>query len=148
MELAVTRTSNQGGDLRRPGRGLTLTIVELTLTTAYIHLTLGGILFTLNAVGYSALAAAMVIVAVDRHPLVQRFDWLPRIGLLAYASTTIAAYLVAGPYFSLGWVAKAIEVAILTLLVADIHRVYGSPGGLLRDALASVGLGKRQMRTA
>jgi hypothetical protein len=52
-----------------------------------------------------------VIVAVLRHPLVQRFDWLPRIGLLAYASTTIAAYLVVGPYFSLGWVAKAIEVA-------------------------------------
>lgn len=33
----------------RPGLGLTAAIVELTLTTAYIHFGLGGMLFTLNA---------------------------------------------------------------------------------------------------
>jgi hypothetical protein len=36
--------------------------------------------------------------------------------------------------------AKAIEVAILMLLVADIMRSYASPAGLVRAALASVGL--------
>ena len=127
---------------RRPSRILTIAIVELTLTTAYIHLTLGGLLFTLNAAGYAALALAVATAAVVPHPLVRRFDWLPRIGLVAYTATTIGAYLVIGPHFTLGWVAKAIEVAILTLLIADLHRAYGSPAGLIQAALASLGLGR------
>jgi hypothetical protein len=126
----------------RPMGIVVTAIVELTLTTAYIHLTLGGLLFTLNAVGYAALAAAMVVIATVPHPLVRRFDWLPRVGLAAYTLATIGGYLVMGPYFGLGWVAKAIEVAILTLLAADLHRAYGSPAGLVREALASVGLGR------
>jgi hypothetical protein len=36
----------------------------LTLATAYIHLSLGGLLFTLNAAGYAALAAAVAVVAI------------------------------------------------------------------------------------
>jgi hypothetical protein len=126
----------------RPMGIVVIAIVELTLTTAYIHLTLGGLLFTLNAVGYAALAAAMVVIATVPHPLVRRFDWLPRVGLAAYTLATMGGYLVMGPYFGLGWVAKAIEVAILTLLAADLHRAYGSPAGLVREALASVGLGR------
>ena len=43
----------------RPMGILAIAVVELTLLTAYIHLTLGGVLFTLNAIGYAALAAAM-----------------------------------------------------------------------------------------
>ena len=35
-------------------------IVGLTLATASIHATLGGALFTLNAIGYVVLATAMV----------------------------------------------------------------------------------------
>ena len=124
----------------RPMGIVVIAIVELTLTTAFIHLTLGGLLFTLNAVGYAALALAMVVIATVSHPFVRRFSWLPRVGLAMYTLATIAGYLVMGPYFSLGWVAKAIEVAILTLLVADLHRAYGSPAGLVGDALASVGL--------
>ena len=125
-------------------------IVVLTLATAYIHLTLGGLLFTLNAIGYAALALAMIVIAVVPHPLVRRFDWMPRAGLAAYTATTIGAYLVMGPYFSLGWVAKGIEVAILALLAADVLRAYGSPVGLVRAALASVGHGRgtRSMRSA
>lgn len=125
-------------------------IVVLTLATAYIHLTLGGLLFTLNAIGYAGLASAMIVIAVVSHPLVRRFDWMPRAGLAAYTATTIGAYLVMGPHFSLGWVAKGIEVAILALLVADAVRAYGSAPGLVRAALASVGLGRgtRSMRSA
>ena len=134
----------------RPMGIIVAAIVVLTLATAYIHLTLGGLLFTLNAIGYAALAVAMIVIAVVPHPLVRRFDWMPRVGLAGYTATTIAAYLVMGPYFSLGWAAKAMEVAILALLMADVLRAYGSPVGLVRAAFASVGLGRgtRPMRTA
>ena len=124
----------------RPTGIVAVAIVALTLTTAYIHLTLGGLLFTVNAAGYAALALAMVVIATVSHPLVRRFDWAPRVGLAGYTAVTIVGYLVIGPYFSLGWMAKAIEVAILALLAADIVRAYGSPAGLVRAALASVGL--------
>jgi hypothetical protein len=128
---------------------MTAVIVELTLTTAYIHLTLGGVLFTLNAIGYAVLAVALAAGSI-RHPLIDRLSWLPRVGLAAFTAVTIGAYLVIGPYFSLGWVAKAIEVAILILLAADVVRVYGSVGGLVRAATTTFGSRPSQgpMRTA
>ena len=127
---------------------LTVTTVELTLTTAYIHLSLGGVLFMLNAIGYAMLALALVAGTIP-HPLVRRFSWLPRLGLALFTAVTIGAYLVIGPYFSLGWVAKAIEIAILTLLAADVLRVYGSFGGLVRAVTDTFrGRDGRPMRTA
>ncbi len=122
---------------------LTVAIVGLTLATAYIHYSLGGLLFTLNATGYVGLAGLVVIGATVRHPLVERFAWLPRIGLIGFAAMTIAAYLVIGPYFSLGWIAKAIEVTLIGLLVLDILRVHGSPAGLVRAAISSLGFERR-----
>jgi hypothetical protein len=56
---------------------------------------------------------------------------------------TLVAYLVVGPYFSLGWIAKAVEVAILILLAADVIRAYGSPSGLVVAALGSIQRGGR-----
>jgi hypothetical protein len=134
----------------RPMGIIVVAIVVLTLTTAYIHLSLGSLLFTLNAIGYAAFALAMIVIATVRLPLVRRFDWMPRAGLAAYTATTIGAYLVIGPHFGLGWIAKAIEVAILSLLLVDVLRAYGSPLGLVRAALASIGLGgdTRPMRPA
>lgn len=132
---------------RLAGLALTAAIIELTLTTAYIHSTLGGLLFTLNAAGYLALAVAYGIAAALSHPLVARFSWLPRVGLAGYTLVTIGAYLVVGPFFSLGWVAKAVEVAILTLLAADVVRVYGTPGALVRAAWDSLP-GSARMRAA
>lgn len=117
---------------------LTAGIVGLTLATAYIHFTLGGLLFLLNAAGYAGLAAAMVVAAIAPHPFVERFSWLPRLGLAGFTATTIVGYLIIGPYFSLGYIAKGIEVGILTLLVLDVVRVYGSPAGFVRSAVASV----------
>ena len=131
---AMTHSTRAGTAL---AVGLTVAIVDLALITAYIHLTLGGTLFTLNAIGYAALAAALVASAIP-HPFVRRFAWVPRIGLAAYTAVTIVAYLVMGPYFSLGWVAKGIEVAIIALLAADLVRLYGSPAGLVRAALSSL----------
>ena len=81
--------------------------VTLSLTAGYIHLTLGSVLFTLNAAGYVALAVLVIIGAAVSHPMVTRFAWLPDVGLAGYAAVTIAGYLIIGPYFALGWVAKA-----------------------------------------
>ncbi len=123
---------------RATGSVLTTAIVGLTLATAYIHSTLGGLLFTLNALGYLGLAGLIVIGAVAPMALVERFSWFPRIALIGYAGMTIAGYLVMGPYFTLGFIAKGIEIALITLLVVDIFRVYGSPMAMVRTALESV----------
>jgi hypothetical protein len=125
------------------GLALTAAIVELTLTTAYIHLSLGGILFALNAAGYVALALGFLGASVMPHRMVARFAWLPRVALAGFTLVTLTAYLVIGPYFSLGWIAKAIEVAIVILLAADVVRMYGSPGGLVSAAIASILRGGR-----
>lgn len=122
----------------RSAFGSTALIVALTLATAYIHLTLGGLLFTLNAAGYLGLAGLVVIGASVRHPVVERLSWLPRVGLAGFAATTIVAYLVVGPYFTLGWIAKGIEIALVGLLAVDATRVYGSPMGLVRAAFTSL----------
>lgn len=124
---------------RATGALLTAAIVGLTLATGYIHSTLGGLLFTLNALGYVGLAALIVIGAAAPVALVERFSWFPRVALAGYTAMTIAGYLVMGPYFTLGFIAKGIEVALIALLVVDVIRVYGSPAGLVRSALASVG---------
>ena len=124
---------------RAAGAVLTAAIVGLTLATAYIHSTLGGLLFTLNALGYLGLAALIVIGAAAPVAIVERFSWFPRLALIGYTAVTIAGYLVMGPYFTLGFIAKGIEVALVALLVVDVIRVYGSPLGLVRTALDSVG---------
>ena len=123
---------------RAAGFVLTAAIVGLTLATANIHLGLGGLLFTLNALGYAGLATLIVIGAAAPMPIVQRFSWFPRVALIGYTAMTIAGYLVMGPYFTLGFIAKGIEVALIAVLVVDVIRVYGSPMGLVRSALESV----------
>ena len=118
-------------------------IVALTLATGYIHATLGGLLYTLNAAGYLVLAAAVVLTAVAPHPAARRFAWLPRLGLAGYAGVTILGYLVLGPYFLLGWVTKAIELLLVGLTAVDLLVTYRGPSGLLRAALHSLGLERR-----
>ena len=123
---------------RAAGVVLTTAIVALTAATANIHLGLGGVMFTLNGLGYIGLAALIVIGAAAPFALVERFSWFPRVALMGYTAMTIAGYLIIGPYFNLGWIAKGIEVALIAALVVDIFRVYGSPMGLVRSALTSV----------
>lgn len=123
---------------RAAGVVLTTAIVALTAATTNIHLGLGGVMFTLNGLGYLGLAGLIVIGAAAPFPLVKRFSWFPRVALIGYTAMTIAGYLIIGPYFNLGWIAKGIEVALIAVLVVDIFRVYRSPMGLVRIALASV----------
>lgn len=95
-------------------------IVELTLATAIIHFTLGGTLFLLNALGYVGLGAAYLAASAMPVPAIRRIGWLPKLALAAYASVTIVAYLVTGPYFMLGWVTKGVELAIVMLVAVDL----------------------------
>jgi len=123
---------------RTAGAVLTAAIVGLTAATAYIHLGLGGLLFTLNGLGYIGLAGLYIIGAAAPMPIVERFSWFPRVALMGYAAMTIAGYLAMGPYFTLGWIAKGIEVALIVLVAVDVMRVFGSPIGLVNAALESV----------
>lgn len=123
---------------RARAAALTTSIVALTLVTGAIHLSLGGLMFTLNALGYFALAAAFVVGAAISHPLVVRFSWLPRVALIGYAAVSIGAWLLIGGRYELAYVTKGVEVALIVLLILDIYRVYGGVRGVVRQAVASV----------
>jgi hypothetical protein len=118
---------------------LRVAIVSLTMATAYIHLTLGGQLFTLNAIGYLVGAAALVapISIAIRH------RWLVRIGLAGYAVTTIAAWAIDPIFFATAYLAKAIEVALVGLLAIDLVRRDGNPIERIRHEIRSL-LGRPQ----
>ena len=109
-------------------------IVGLALATGYIHLTLGGLLFTLNAIGYFTAAAAMVVPLA----LAVRFRWFIRLGLMGYAATTIIAWAIQGPYFQLAYIAKGIEVALIAMLVIDFARMDGNPVDVVKREIANL----------
>jgi len=111
---------------------LRLAIVGLTLSTAYIHSTLGGLLFTLNAVGYVTAAVALVIPLA----IAVRFRWFVRLGLIGYAATTIIAWAIQGPYFPTAYIAKAIEIALIALVAVDFARMNGNPVTVIKNELA------------
>jgi hypothetical protein len=121
-------------------------IVALTLGTAYIHSTLGGLLFTLNALGYVVAAVAMIVPL----GLAIRFRWVVRAGLIGYAAATILGWAIQGPYYSTAYIAKGIEVALIALLVADFVRADGNPVALVRRELAAAlaWVGARRTRRA
>jgi hypothetical protein len=135
--MATTRTiaTVQAGSPKGPGTAPRTTdvviraaIVALTLATAYIHSTLGGLLFSLNAAGYVVAAVAMVIPL----GLAIRFRWFIRLGLIGYAATAIVAWYLTGPRYELAYIAKAIEVVLIGLLAVDFVRHDGSPLALYR----------------
>jgi hypothetical protein len=110
---------------------LRVAIVGLILGTAYIHSTLGGLLFTLNATGYVVAAVAIVIPL----GLAIRFRWFVRLGLMGYAATTIIGWAIQGPYFTTAYIAKAIEVALIVLVAIDFARMDGSPVAVVKREL-------------
>jgi hypothetical protein len=112
---------------------LRVAIVALTLGTAYIHSTLGGLLFTLNATGYVVAAAAMIAPIA----IASRFRWVIRLGLVGYALSTIVGWLIMGPHYTTAYIAKGIEVALIALLIVDFVRFDGNPFAKVRDEIAS-----------
>jgi hypothetical protein len=109
-----------------------IAIVGLTLGTAYIHSTLGSLLFTLNAAGYLVAAVAIVIPL----GLAIRFRWFVRIGLIGYAATAIVGWAIMGPRYETAYIAKAIEVVLIGLLAVDFARMDGNPVNVVKAELA------------
>ena len=136
--VPTTIDGGGGSSNRLAGALLTLVIVELTIATGYVHLTLGGPLFTLNGFGYLVLAGAYAIGAAAPISIVRQFSWLPRIALAGYAALTIGAYLLTGMYFALGWITKGVEVAIVGLVALDLLRTFGDPNGLRAAVIRSL----------
>ena len=111
------------------GVGLGIGISLLTLGTAGIHLYLGlglGItLFTLNGLGYLGLLALLQLPI----PQLARFRPIVRWVLAGYAALTIVLWFIMAPPTVIGYVDKAIEVALIALLLADAYRAHSEPSG-------------------
>jgi hypothetical protein len=102
---------------------LRVAIVALALATAYIHLTLGGLLFALTAFGFGAFAVALVLPVA----LAERFRWLVRLGLIGYTLSVVGGWVLDGPRYDVAYITKAIELALVGLLVIDVARRDGNP---------------------
>ena len=126
--MFASRTSLRASDI-----AVRAAIVALALATGYIHSTLGGLLFTLNAVGYAVAAIAIVVPLA----LAVRFRWVVRVGLMGYAATAILMWAIQGPYYQTAYIAKAIEVALIVVLAVDFARHDGNPVALVRRELAA-----------
>ena len=120
------------------GLGLGVGIFLLTLATAAIHLYLaftaiaymgfnfGVMLFILNGLGYLGLLAALQLPI----PQLARFQGAARWALVGYAALTIALFFVMAPsYDFIGYVDKAIEVALIALLLADAYTASSESSG-------------------
>lgn len=99
-------------------------IIVLTHATAAIHLHIAWVLwqlkgapdalFTLNGLGYLALAAALYVDI----PVLEGRKRLVRYGLAGLAAVTIIAWVFMGERSSLGYATKAVELALIALLLA------------------------------
>lgn len=107
---------------------LRIGIVVLALATAYIHTTLGSLMFMANAAGYAVLAVAMVVPLA----IADRYRWLVRAALAGFTAVTIVAWFMFGARFPLAYVDKAIEVGLIALLVIEMLRYDGGPANVLR----------------
>ncbi len=99
-------------------------IVVLTLGAALIHLTLNfpdpG--FILNGLGYLALLAALYLPI----PRLTRYRNILRWVLIGYAALTIFLWVLFGDRTTIGYIAKTIEVALITLVLLDARRSRSS----------------------
>jgi hypothetical protein len=110
---------------------LRVAIVALALATAYIHLTLGGVLFTLTAFGFGAFAVALVVPIAPA----ERFRWLVRLGLIGYTLSVIGGWVLDGARYDIAYLSKAIELALIALLAVDVVRRDGNPIERIREEI-------------
>ena len=119
-------------------RALGVGIFLLTLATALIHLVLaftaipyfglniGVVLFILNGLGYLGLLGALQLPI----PQLRRFRSLARWALLGFATLTIVLWVIIAPVYDfIGYTDKAIEIALIVLLIADAYKVHSEPLG-------------------
>ncbi len=104
--------------------GMHIIIILLTLATSLVHFWLGlmgpgvDILFTLNGLGYLALA---VVGYVPIAPLA-KYQTPARWALAAFAAITIIAWIFIGLRIPLGYVTKVIEVVLIILVITDLRK--------------------------
>ena len=110
------------------GMALRVAVVVLALATAYIHYTLGGMMFMANALGYVVLAALMVVPIA----IVSRYRWVVRALLLGFTIITILGWVVMGARIDLAYLTKAIELGLVAALVIEMWRYDGGPFNVLR----------------
>jgi hypothetical protein len=113
---------------------LRVAIVALALGTAYIHLTLGGLLFTLTAFGFGGFAGALIAPIA----LAERFRWLLRLGLIGFTLSVIGGWVLDGARYDIAYLTKAIEVALIGLLAVDFARRDGNPIERVRHEVRSL----------
>jgi hypothetical protein len=119
----ATATYNDTGTRHQAAAGLLrVVIVSLALATAAIHASLGGPLFTLNAIGYVALALAMVLPGP-----IGSIRWLVRLALIAFTMATIAGWVAFGARFPLAYLDKAIEVGLALATGFELWLTDGNP---------------------
>ena len=97
-------------------------VIGLTLATAAIHFSLGGLLFLANAAGYTVLALAMVAPGPTA-----RWRWLVRLALIAFTAATIGGWVAFGPRFGLAYLDKALEVGLIGVLLLELWHIDGGP---------------------
>ncbi len=123
-----------------PEIGLRLAAVALALGASYIHSTLGGLLFTLNAIGFATLAAGLVfpfgwlVGARYARPL----RLLARLALMGFAAATVGGWVMFGARYSTGYMATASECVLVVLLGLDVARAVGGPVSVVRELLRLV----------
>lgn len=113
---------------------LRVALVGLTVATAYIHATLGGLMFLANAAGFAALAVAMIVPV--GHAV--RYRGLIQVALGGFAAATIAGWLMFGARYSTGYIATGIEIAIVALVAIATYRAYGGPVAIVRSLVDRV----------
>jgi hypothetical protein len=104
-------------------------VIGLTLATAAIHFSLGGLLFLANAAGYTVLALAMVAPGPTA-----RWRWLVRLALIGFTAATIGGWIAFGPRFGLAYLDKSIEFALIGAVLVEQWRSDGGPVGVYRRA--------------
>ena len=121
-------TATARRDARAAEALLRSTIVLLTVVTAAVHASLGGPLFTANAIGYAVLAVLMVVPGPLGH-----IRMLVRLALIAFTTATIGGWFLFGARFPLAYVDKAVEVALVMLVGFELWYVDGGPAGIARQ---------------
>ena len=118
---------------------LRVVVVALAIATAGIHARLGGLLFTLNALGYLALAAAMVLPGPFG-----RIRWLTRVALIGLTAVTVVGWVLIGPRFALAFLDKGIEVVLIVLLAFEVW-LDGGPATIYRHVREAAAAARRLM---
>jgi len=93
-------------------------IVVLTASTAYIHFWVGGTMLMLNSLGY----AGLIVLVVGSALFYRKALPLVLAALAAYAFVTIVGWLILGPYFDVAYLAKAIEIVLISSIAFYLWR--------------------------